>query len=230
MRNIVIRLLALSCISAGFAFSQPKFNLIGGTKFDFGDLYFGAAKKVLMIRNDGTDTLIVSNISASCGCTGTLMSNDHILPGDSGALSIMFHTRNLAGHAEKAVTLDSNDPDHKHVRIIFTANVIGVLDVVPDYLYFQTNRDSIATQTVTIKNRGTESFNITSTTTTLDNVGLKLSDSRLRPGQEATLTVTLTPKSAGTLKGNIEIDTDHPKVPSVSVRVFALVTGKKPAQ
>jgi hypothetical protein len=227
----MVRFLSKLCILIYIApcllISQPKFTIVGGTRFDFGELYFGVAKRTLTIRNDGQDTLILSNVSASCGCTGTLMSNDHILPHDSGALSITFNTKNISGQAEKAVTLDTNDPDQKKIRIIFTANVTGVLDLQPEYLYYQTRLDSTVTQTVTIKNKGTSVLHLLSATSSADNISLKFSQTKIEPAEVATLTATLTPKAKGTFRANIEIKTDNPKLPVVDVRVVGLVTEKK---
>ena len=227
MAKTILRIFLMTCILPCLLMSQSKFNLVGGTRFDFGELYYGIAKKVLTIKNDGKDTLSLWNISASCGCTGTLMSNDRILPNDSGFLSITFNTKNISGQAEKAVSLETNDPDQKKVHIVFTANVVGVMDLQPEYLYYQARLDSTATQTITVKNRGTSMFNILSATSSLENISLKLSQTRLKPAEEATVTAVLTPKMKGTFKGNIEIKTDNQKVPSVVVRVVGLVIEKK---
>ncbi len=227
MKTKVFFIISLLVAFSPLLVAQPKFTLVEGTHFDFGDLYYGTAKKILTIRNDGLDTLEISNVSASCGCTGTLMSNDHLAPHDSGALSITFNTKNIVGKAEKAVSLETNDPDHKKVRITFSANVIGILDLQPEYIYFQLKGDSAGTQNVTVKNRGTSDVNITSATTTMPNVKLSLSRTHLKPTEEATLTVTLSPAGKGTVKGNIELTTDHPKLPSIQVRVFGLVMEKE---
>ena len=221
-------IVTVTCIIPGTAISQPKFNLVGGTHFDFGDLFYGSAKKILTIRNDGTDTLVLTNISASCGCTGTLMSNDHLAPNDSGALSITFNTKNMSGHAEKAVSLNTNDPEHKNVRIVFSANVTSIIDIQPEYLYYQTKLDTPATQTIKIKNSGTSAFHIVSVTSDIHTIELKLPQTKLIPNEETTLTATLTPKTKGTFKGNIVIKTDHPKVPSIEVRVVGLVIDRTP--
>ena len=126
--------------------AQPKFNLIGGSTFDFGVLYHGKAHKTLTIKNEGTDTLVISNVSSSCGCTGTLMSNERIAPGDSGALAITFDTQKAHGESKKTVSLETNDQKNPRVRISFTANVIPVVDIVPDYVYLQGKEGTTITQ------------------------------------------------------------------------------------
>ena len=207
--------------------AQPKFNLVGGTTFDFGELYSGKAQKVLTIRNDGTDTLIISNVSSSCGCTGTLISNDHIAPHDTGALSIIFDTKKAHGESKKAVSLETNDPDNSKVRITFSANVIPILDLEPEYVYFQGKEGSSLSKELTIKNPNTGPISFLSVTSSLDNLSAKVLENRLQPGKETKLACTLSPTSKGMIKGTITIKTDNPKLPILEVRVLGLVTTAK---
>jgi hypothetical protein len=202
--------------------------LVGGTTFDFGELNYGKAQKILTIINDGTDTLTISNVSASCGCTGTLMSKDHIAPHDSGFLSVSFDTKKAIGDSKKSISLESNDPANKKVRITFTAHVVPILDIDSDYLYFQGKEGSPITQEMTVKNPASQPISIVSVTSSLDNLSVKIQETTLGPGKETTLTAVLTPKGKGVVKGNIEIKTDNPKLPVIGVRVLGLITENKP--
>ena len=204
---------------------QPKFNLVGGTTFDFGVLYHGKAHKTLIIKNDGTDTLVISNVSSSCGCTGTLMSNEHIAPGDSGALAITFDTQKAHGDSKKAVSMETNDPKMPKARISFTANVIPLLDILPDYVYFQGKEGSPITQELTLKNPGTSTISILSVIPSIDNITTKVQESKLGAGQETKLVCVFTPKSKGMMKASLMIKTDNPNLPEVELRVVGLVTG-----
>ncbi len=224
--KLFLNTFVLICTVAVVSMSQPKLTIVGGTRFDFGDLVYGIAKKNLTIRNEGKDTLILSNVSASCGCTAALPGKERIAPHDSTSLAITFNTRNISGHAEKAVSLDTNDPTQNKVRIVFTANVTGVLDLQPDYVYFQAQLDSPSVKSVVLKNRGTSEINLSSITSSLENISLKLSQTQLKPAEQATLTAVLTPRAKGTFKGEIVIKTDNPKLPSVTVRVVGLVIQK----
>ena len=216
-------LIALSCLLV----AQPKVDVIGGTNLDFGNLYTGNTyKQNVTLRNIGTDTLIVTNVSASCGCTGTLMTNDHIVPGDSGVLSITFNPSRFGGKVEKAVTFDVNDTTKGHVRVVFKANVIKVVEVSPEYLMFRITQDSTGYGSVTIKNIGQDSIHILSAMPSSDDIQVTFSKNAIQPGGEREIEVSFKPKSTGTVKGTLNILTDDEHVPTISMRYFALVSGE----
>ncbi len=207
--------------------AQPKLDVVGGTKLDFGNLYTGNGHKHnIVLRNVGTETLVISNVSATCGCTGTLMSENDIAPGDSGILSISFNPNRLSGPVEKAVSFDANDTTMKHVRIVFKANVLKALDVRPNYVVFKTNHDSASSESVVLKNVSEKTVHILSVTPSTSVVHATFSKSTLDPGDESEIDLTFTPETIGAAKGTLVIQTDEPHVPAIDVRYFALVTAK----
>lgn len=206
---------------------QPRLELMGGTTFSFGEVYTGTTvSRDLTLKNRGTDTLVISDVSAGCGCTGTLMSSDRIAPGGSGVLSISFNSKKLSGEVQKVVTLNTNDTGHGHVRISFTANVIKSLSIDPEYLVFRTRVDSAAGADLSIVNVGPSAVRILSASSSDDRLSLTLTADRIDPGHESVLKCTLKPKSEGLINGTIAIVTDRPKIPTINVRFFALVGGK----
>lgn len=224
------RLWLIAFILPGFLFSQPKCTVVGGLTFDFGEVLAGSStKKLLTIKNVGTDTLILTNVSASCGCTGTLLSNDHIAPNDTGILAITFNGSQFKGTVHKQVSFETNDSTDESVSIEFTATVLHVMAVVPEYLFIRTTQDSAVSESVKLTNTGEHKIKIRSVSSSSNSVIAKLSKDELKPGEEATLTGTFTPPSSGTFNGDIEITTDHPKMPRMSIRFFAWVKDKHPA-
>ncbi|MBI1806517.1 MAG: DUF1573 domain-containing protein [Ignavibacteria bacterium] len=224
------RLLLVAWVLPGILSGQPRCSIVGGLAFDFGEVMAGSStKKLLTIKNAGSDTLIVSNVSASCGCTGTLLSNDHIAPSDTGILSIIFNARQFKGVVHKQVTFNTNDTTQKSVEISFTANVLHVLGVDPDYLFIRTMADSTASASVSLTNLSEGPIKIRSVSSTSNAIAAKLSKDELKPGEEVELTGVFTPPSAGTFNGNIELTTDHPKMPHLSIRFFAWVKDKRTA-
>jgi hypothetical protein len=223
----IVRLLIISlCVPAisGICIAQPKFFPVGGTEFSFGDIPQSApVTHILTIKNKGKDTLILSDISASCGCTGTLMSNDHIAPRDSGMLSVTFSPKSYNGKVEKTVNLRTNDTAHASVTIHFTANVVQVLAIDPEYIFFKTVIDSSTVQTITIKNLSPHPVQFLSVRSSASFITVKLPRESLDPGEETTLTGIITPKTSGAVGGSIEIKTDNPLLPVLNIRVFVWV-------
>ena len=223
VRTIVLLLLLFSSLSL----SQPKFSVDGGTKFSFGEIYTGATtKKLLTIRNVGTDTLIISNVSASCGCTGTLMSSDRIAPNDTGTLAITFNSRKISGEVEKSVTLNTNDTTQTLVRILFKAKVTQLLKYEPEYLTFRGAVSSLIRQSVMITNTTSEAFQIVSAQSKSNLLSVDIRKAKIKPGESGEVECTFLSNEEGTFNGNIEITLDHPKVQILDVRYFALVSHK----
>ena len=217
--------LGLTILSPFSLFSgEAKLNVVGGMKIDFGDVYTGlTVKRLVTLKNDGTDTLIISNVSSSCGCTGTLLTHDHIAPNDSGVLEITFNTKKFSGKVDKSISMYTNDSTQSYIHIYFTANVLTLLTFEPEYFYFQTTADSATTQTMSITNTGSQAVRILSVKPTSELFSAKVSEDKIDPGKRATLVSVLKAKYAGTFFGNIEITTDNPNIPLLSLRVAALV-------
>ena len=214
-------------LCAPFCFSQPKLLIVEGTSPNFGDIYTPTAERFLTLKNIGTDTLIISGVSTSCGCTAALVSNDHIAPKESGTVSIRFDAKRFSGPVVKAVSWNTNDSTHKHVNINFTANVIKSLECDPEYFFFSTTIDSTEVKTVTIQNSSSRTIHIHSVTPSSNFISVTLSDTELEPNEEATLTGTIHPTEAGTVRGSIEIATDFSLYPKVSVGFFAYTKPRK---
>ncbi len=59
-------------------------------------------------KNTGTKPLIVTNVSASCGCTVPEKPEQPIKPGETGFIKVKFNSEHRAGNAHKTVTVSSN--------------------------------------------------------------------------------------------------------------------------
>jgi hypothetical protein len=59
-------------------------------------------------KNIGTKPLIVSNASASCGCTVPEKPEKPIAVGDTGFIKVKFNSDHRVGMAHKTVTISSN--------------------------------------------------------------------------------------------------------------------------
>ncbi|MCK4308422.1 MAG: DUF1573 domain-containing protein [Candidatus Atribacteria bacterium] len=62
---------------------------------------------IFTIKNTGGEELIISRVRASCGCTATMLSSDHILLGKSAELKTTFIPTGYEGLVGK-VTLENS--------------------------------------------------------------------------------------------------------------------------
>jgi hypothetical protein len=83
-------------------------------KFDFEEHDFGkitAGEKVsytFTFKNTGKSDLIVSRVTASCGCTAPKYSTAPIAPGQSGTIDVSFNSEGRKGVQNKSVTVVTN--------------------------------------------------------------------------------------------------------------------------
>jgi hypothetical protein len=59
-------------------------------------------------KNTGNADLIISNASASCGCTIPSYPKEPITPGTEGAIDVQFNSTGKVGTFDKNVTITSN--------------------------------------------------------------------------------------------------------------------------
>src|SRR5690606_962638 len=58
--------------------------------------------------NDGNTPLIISSVTASCGCTTPNYPKQPIQPGEKSKIEVVFDTKNQPGMQHKVITMFSN--------------------------------------------------------------------------------------------------------------------------
>jgi hypothetical protein len=93
--------------------NAPRFQFVGGETHDFGTLKEGpSAEYVFKFKNTGRQPLIITNASASCGCTVPEFPKEPILPGKQGQIKVTYNTSGKAGPFDKTVFIQSNAPSN----------------------------------------------------------------------------------------------------------------------
>ena len=79
------------------------------TVYDFGNIKEGeVVKHVFKFENTGTSPVILSQVSASCGCTTPTYTTTPILPGKEGEITVEFNSAGQVGQQQKIITIASN--------------------------------------------------------------------------------------------------------------------------
>lgn len=119
-------------ILVSVSLSQPKISLIP-QKVDIGKIYQGDIKNIsIIVKNIGTDTLMIRGIEPSCGCTKARAPKPTLLAGESDTILISFNSAGFEGPITKHVDVQSNDPEKPFVDAVFTGTVTSELLPVPD--------------------------------------------------------------------------------------------------
>ena len=94
------------------------------TVHDYGQIVQGAnGEAEFKFRNVGSEPLVLSNVSASCGCTVPAWPREPIMPGDFGSITVRYNTA-IIGHIGRAVTVHSNSVENTgRVMLRLSGNV-----------------------------------------------------------------------------------------------------------
>ena len=88
------------------AFPKMEFE---ETEHDFGTVEEGeVVEHTFVFTNTGDAPLIVSDASASCGCTVPTWTKEAIAPGEKGEMLVKFNTRGKPNQQMKAVRIVAN--------------------------------------------------------------------------------------------------------------------------
>jgi hypothetical protein len=90
--------------------NQTSLEWLDGASRDFGSIKQGEILDVsFRFKNTGSKPLIISNVSASCGCTVPEVPKKPYAPGETGVIKASFDSnKGQVGHNSKQVTVFSN--------------------------------------------------------------------------------------------------------------------------
>lgn len=88
--------------------------------FDFGKITQGdKVEHEFKFKNTGKSPLIVSNATATCGCTVPEIPKEPILPGKEGVIKVVLNSEGKEGMQDKVVTVTSNaNPSTSTVHLV----------------------------------------------------------------------------------------------------------------
>ena len=133
----------------------PRIPVFAPTKtsHDFGTIgeNDGYAQHIFTFKNTGGAPLVISRVTASCGCTKPEWPQQPIQPGQEGSIIIMYNPQGRPGNFNKTATVYTNESDG-YKRHTLTIHGV-VIDKPSDKAYVQ--------YVDTIGNIGIEKKNIT---------------------------------------------------------------------
>jgi hypothetical protein len=226
MNKISILTIICFIISVLDVAAQPKISILPRSVLDLGDI--PTNDKVVYyatIRNDGTDTLRITEIKPSCGCTAVLLKeNKNILaPADSVQIAINFDTKDMEGKVTKSIEVFSNDKNNPNQKILFSAYVVVKLKIIPQRITFMiSDVDSQYTDTIKLINKMKDRpIKILAIKSKLENLTVSMNEKIIPPGGMQQLQLSYKPKYLSFAKGIVEITTDLPKNGKFEVMVFS---------
>ncbi len=221
--RLVLTIILLLGSSVAMMFAQPAIHIGDGKKFDFGTILRGTVvDHKVTIQNTGNEPLVLGEIEASCGCTGTLLSQKEVRPGGTGTLSISFNSRNFTGAVHKTVAVHSNASNQPRLVIEFSAQVIDEILITPAHLWFKDAEVKRKSRVVlAVRNNGKEVLRLTGWRCALGGITVTLPAEAIAQGESAEIVAEFTPsKAAPILSDGMFLETSNPRQPEVFVPIY----------
>ncbi len=117
MMTLLVPVVFYDCVhSSGFGSKAQSSGDTGTAKIIFNDYehHFGKVSQgeklayVFRFENQGTGSLIIASVTASCGCTVPKYDRKPVTPGNSGNIEVVFNTEGRSGMQTKTITVKSN--------------------------------------------------------------------------------------------------------------------------
>lgn len=93
-------------------------------EFDFG---FAPQEGFLVhhykVKNVGEDTLVITNVRPTCGCTAAPLTKNRLAPGEETYITAIFNTRGFTRKVTKSINVTSNDPTNKTLALTFSTDL-----------------------------------------------------------------------------------------------------------
>lgn len=188
--------------------------------FDYGTVDASTVvEHTFTIRNEGTLTLEISRVHASCGCTVASISSQQIPPGGESKISSRLSLQGRSGPQQKTIVIDSNDPDQPQYVLTLRGVVGAALNVQPPQIIQpRVAPGSQPSANVIVSSGDGAEFSITSVESTSE----RLQANVVTIEEKKTYRVDIglaSPLESGAFNAMVMVRTDHPKRPAVEIPV-----------
>jgi hypothetical protein len=140
MRNITITGILILLVLSASCSREKSAEISGGNEGNgsgFGEIRFEKTEHDLgtitqgekvgynfSFTNAGEGSLLITDASASCGCTVPRYSKAPVPPGESGTIEVVFDSAGRIGKQNKTITIKTNGKK-KMIRLTVKANIIN---------------------------------------------------------------------------------------------------------
>lgn len=186
--------------------------------YDFGKAQAGELVKYSFIfTNVGDQTLEVSAVQPSCGCTTAGDWTHKVEPGQTGTIAVQFNSANFNGQVFKTISVTSNDKQRPVNVLQLKGTVWKPIELVPQYTVINVPPDSSsASASVKILNHGNEPLMVFSPECTAKTFTATLTTNTL--GQDYTLALNSAIElNIGNIQGKVTLKTSSTKTPNLDI-------------
>lgn len=193
--------------------------------FHFGTIAEGdKVEHVFTFTNRGDTPLLIDRVRSTCGCTGTLLSQNEVPPGQSGEVKITFNSSGMRGAVVKWIYIYSNDPVNPKSKLQINGIVKPEIAITPDKLRVTDLVPGKEREVqITLTNNSDHTIFLSNLTTAPATMTAKLSGTKLESGAAVRIQVNITiPPNKQHQNGYVTISTSSPRTPKLRIPVFAI--------
>jgi hypothetical protein len=214
---------APAVVAAIPAASGPKIQFAEPV-YDFGKVKSGdPVKHTFVFTNIGTETLILTNVQPSCGCTTAGDWSHQVEPGQTGTVPVQFNSANYNGAVVKTINVTSNDKGQPMVTLQLKGTIWKPIEVNPPFAVINLSSESTSGSIpVHIVNNMDEEITLSAPEISNPNFSVELKTNK--PGKDFEMLIKVVPpKEGGNAQAQITLKTSSTNVPSVGVTAWANV-------
>lgn len=102
---------------------------------DFGEIKeeSGSAEFTFHFKNTGQESIRITGVKASCGCTTPGWTNEEVMPGDSGYVKAKYNPRNRPGKFRKSLRISTTDASSN--MTLYISGFVKPKPKTPEQLY-----------------------------------------------------------------------------------------------
>jgi Protein of unknown function (DUF1573) len=204
------------------AISQPRLTLEKST-IDLGAIYQGDIKMVsLSMRNSGTDTLIISDVSTSCGCTTVKKPKRDLAPFEQTNLEVQYNSTGFQGQVTKLITILSNDFLDARATVTLKALVKTELEPVDrtyNVWFGNVTIDRPEKKQISYKNVSSQPLRISGAESRSRDVTVLSGPMLLQPNETGTADLIVTASKAGYGVADFKINFESKNQRSLNMKV-----------
>ena len=228
MTSGIQKAMAVMCLSAALAPSaraQDMASLFSARRIDFGVIATGSdARKLVRVRNTLPNTIHISNVRTTCGCSAARPSRYTIEPNQQAEIEVTMDTLKFKHQKDSNLIVEFDAPRVTSVRLPITAYIRTDVVLSPgsaDFGKVEAGRG--AQRTIRIEYAGRSDWQIRGVKTGTDRISARVVEMRRSAGQVAyELEVRIDPSvRSGRLRDLVTLVTDDASNPHVPVLVEA---------
>jgi len=192
--------------------------------YEFGRVKSGDPVKYnYYFTNPCTETLEISRVQPSCGCTTAGDFSKKVEPGQAGNIPIQFNSGNFNGNVFKTITVSSSAKNSPTTVLQLKGTIWKAVEFSPAYSVLTIPPDAATgTATVHITNNLEEPLTLLEPQSSNPAFSAELKTNQVGKGFELTI-IAKRPLNTGTMNGQIIMKTTSTNTPVVTVPFWANV-------